>query len=66
MDASFKIGGAIGAAIAFAAIGGPAGFAAALGIGLAGSLFGWASRKVVVKARGNQTKRDLERPILDF
>ena len=66
MDASFKIGGAIGAAIAFAAIGGPAGFAAALAIGLAGSLFGWASRKVVVKARGNQTKRDLERPILDF
>ena len=66
MDASFKIGGAIGAAIAFAAIGGPAGFAAALGIGLAGSLFGWASRKVVVKARGNQTKRDLEPPIKDF
>ena len=66
MDASFKIGGAIGSAIAFAAIGGPAGFAAALGIGLAGSLFGWALRKAVVKYRGNQAKRDLERPILDF
>ena len=66
MDASFKIGGAIGSAIAFAAIGGPAGFAAALAIGLAGSLFGWASRKAVVKYRGNQTKRELEPPIKDF
>ena len=66
MDASFKIGGAIGSAIAFAAIGGPAGFAAALAIGLAGSLFGWASRKVKVKSRGNQTKRELEQPITDF
>ena len=66
MDASFKIGGAIGAAIAFAAIGGPAGFAAALGIGLAGSLFGWASRKGVVKFRGNQAKRELEHPIAEF
>ena len=66
MDASFKIGGAIGSAIAFAAIGGPAGFAAALGIGLAGSLFGWALRKAVVKYRGNQAKRELEPPIKDF
>ena len=66
MDASFKIGGVIGSAIAFAAIGGPAGFAAALGIGLAGSLFGWASRKAVVKSRGNQTKRELEHPIAEF
>lgn len=66
VDVSLKIGGAIGAAIAFAAFSGLPGFAAALAIGLAGSLFGWASRKVVVKARGNQTKRDLERPILDF
>ena len=66
MDASFKIGGAIGSAIAFAAIGGPAGFAAALGIGLAGILFGWASRKAVVKSRGNQTKRELEHPIAEF
>lgn len=66
MDASFKIGGAIGSAIAFAAIGGPAGFAAALGIGLAGILFGWASRKGVVKSRGNQTKRELEHPIAEF
>lgn len=66
IDASFKIGGAIGSAIAFAAIGGPAGFAAALGIGLAGSLFGWALRKAVVKYRGNQAKRELEPPIKDF
>ena len=66
MDASFKIGGAIGSAIAFAAIGGPAGFAAALAIGLAGSLFGWASRKAVVKSRGNQAKRELEHPIAEF
>ena len=66
MDASFKIGGAIGSAIAFAALGGPAGFAAALGIGLAGILFGCASRKGVVKSRGNQTKRELEHPIAEF
>ncbi len=66
VDVSLKIGGAIGSAIAFAALGGLGGFAAALAIGLAGSLFGWASKKVVVKARGDQTKRDLEPPIKDF
>ena len=66
MDATIKIGSAIGSALAFGAIGGPLGFAAALAIGLVGSFIGGTSRKAVVKARGRETKRELEPFIAEF
>lgn len=66
MDATIKIGSAIGSALAFGAIGGPLGFAAALAIGLVGSFIGGTSRKVVVRARARETKRELEPFIAKF
>ena len=66
MDATIKIGSAIGSALAFGAIGGPLGFAAALAIGFVGSFIGGTSRKVVVRARARETKRELEPFIAKF
>lgn len=71
VDATIKIGSAVGSALAFGALyGGPLGvaaaFAAALAIGLVGSFIGSKSRKEVTKARGRETKRELEPYIADF
>ena len=66
MDATLKIGSAIGSALAFGAIGGPLGFAAALAIGFVGSFIGGTSRKVVVRTRARETKRELEPFIAKF
>ena len=66
MDATIKIGSAIGSALAFGAIGGPLGFAAALAIGFVGSFIGGTSRKVVVRTRARETKRELEPFIAKF
>lgn len=66
MDATIKIGSAIGSALAFGVIGGPLGIAAALAIGLVGSFIGSKSRQAVVKARGRETKREIEPYIADF
>ena len=66
MDATIKIGSAIGSALVFSALSGPLAFAAALAISLVGSFIGSKSRQAVVKARGRETKRDLEPYIADF
>lgn len=66
MDATIKIGSAVGSAFALLAIGGLAGGAAALAIGLIGSFIGGISREEVVKARARETKRELEPYIANF
>ena len=66
MDATIKIGSAIGSALVFSALSGPLAFAAALAISLVGSFLGSKSRQAVAKARGRETKRDLEPYIADF
>ena len=66
MDATIKIGSAIGSALVFGTIGGPLGIAAALAIGFIGSFIGSKSRAAVVKSRGRETKRELEPYITEF
>lgn len=66
MDATISLGSAIGGFFAGAAIGGPLGIAACIGISLIGGLIGNKSRKSVVKARGYETKHELEPYIASF
>lgn len=62
----FKIGGAIGGAWVFAAIGGPIGFFTAAAVGIVSSFIGTKSRKAVTAARGRETKHQLEPYISEF
>ena len=67
MDATIKVGSAVGSALTFWAVGmSPLGFAAALAVGLLGSFIGTKSRKAVLDARAIETKRELEPYIADF
>ena len=66
MDATIKVGFAIGSVLALGALSGPLGFVAALAIGFIGSFIGSKSREAVVKSRGRETKRELEPYIAEF
>lgn len=66
MSHTISIGSAIGGFLAGAAIGGPVGIVACIGISLLGSFVGGQSRKAVVKARGRETKQEIEPYIARF
>ena len=66
MDAAIKIGGVAGGAYLGACIAGPWGFVAAAAISIFSGFIGSISRKEVSKARGRETKREIEPYIEKF
>lgn len=66
MDATIKVGSAIGSFLVIGTLGGALGIVAALAIGFIGSFIGSKSRAAVVKSRGRETKRELEPYIAEF
>ena len=66
MEATFRIGSALGGVAILSTIGGPVGFAAGLAVMLIGNLIGGASKREVVKARAQETKSQIAPHIADF